>query len=133
MMGVPLLPQQSEVEISVCMGYIVVFMLLLPTILHICVPAETFFLFSRCQVLIVVLSQDTLLCECVCVCALFELFLALRPLVCDNLDLLAIGKKQTMCKVCERDGISPTSTLCQIRTSSSRSFIQYLGLRHCLI
>lgn len=68
MMGVPLLPQQSEVEISVCMGYIVVFMLLLPTILHICVPAETFFLFSRCQVLIVVLSQDTLLCECVCVC-----------------------------------------------------------------
>ncbi len=68
--AVPLFSQQSELQISACSGYIVVFMLLLLTLQHICVTAEAFFLFSRCQVLIVVLSQDTVLC----VCALLELF-----------------------------------------------------------
>lgn len=72
-------------------AYIAPSMLLLQALQHICVPAETFFLFSRCQVLIVVLSQDTVLCM-----QTAPIVLAPRPLLCDNWDQLAIWK--TMCQ-----------------------------------
>lgn len=49
------------------MGFIFVSKLLPQTLQPICVSAETFFLFSRCQVLIVNLSQDTALYVCACV------------------------------------------------------------------
>lgn len=58
-----LVPASEECSSDLLLrGYIVLPMLLLQSLQHICVPAETFFLFSRCQVLIVVLSQDTVLC-----------------------------------------------------------------------